>query len=145
MVQSIQDDHMPVNNYDFLVTGLPKMTILKVDGLEEELETTELPDRSPASGGQVKPVEFSISIPLHHEAQITLMNVWWQEGQDPVLPTYKKPAVMIYKSLTGSNTRKVALINCFIFKRKWPDADQTNEGDMAEAEYSLKANVAPIP
>jgi hypothetical protein len=145
MVKAIQDDHMPVNNYDLLVAGLPKMTFLKVDGLEEELETTELPDRSPASGGNVKPVEFSVAVPLHHETEITLMNVWFQEGQDPVLPTYKKPAVMIYKSLTGGASRKVALINCFIFKRKWPDADMKNEGDMAEAEYSLKANIAPIP
>jgi hypothetical protein len=145
MVKAIKDDHMPLNKYDFLVTGLIPITFLKVDGLEEELETVDLPDRTPASGGQVKPVEFTVSVPLHHESEILAMNVWWQEGQDPVLPTYKKAAVLIFKSITGQISKKIALINCFVSGRKWPDAEQENEGEMAVVEYTLKANVAPIP
>jgi len=65
----IHPDHIPRNKYQLLVDGMPDFTFLNVGNLEEELETVDLPDRTTASGGNTKPIEFTASIPTHHSEE----------------------------------------------------------------------------
>lgn len=140
MKGDIQPDHMPVNKYEFLVIGLIPLTAVEVSGIEDELETTQLPDRTVASGGNRGPTEFELTMPLHHTAEQAAMEVWFKEGQDPVLPTYKKPCTLIHKSISGNAQRSFTLLGVFPKKRKLPDLDKANEGEMASVVWTFSAD-----
>lgn len=141
----IKPDHMPVNNYQFLVLGLLELTAVEISGIEDELQTTELPDRTVASGGNRGPTEFTIMIPLHHTLEQAGMEIWYKESQDPVLPTYKKPCTLIHKSLSGQSQRSFTLVGVFPKKRTLPDLEMANEGEAAMVEWTMSADdVIPI-
>lgn len=135
---SIQPGHIPVNKYLLLFVGVPLLTATSVSGIEEELNVIELPDRTKASGGNTNPVEMNFSIPAHHSVEIAAVESWFLEGQDPVTPTYKKDGSlqMISGSIVGP-TRTFTLNGCFITKRKLPDLEMKDDGNMAQYEFSV--------
>ena len=142
---TILPDHIPVNNYELLVLGIVPLTFTEISGLEEELETTQLPDRTVASGGNTLPVEFTAMQPMHHLIEVGAMEVWFRESQDPVLPTYKKAATILVKSISGLQTRSYALTGVFPKKRKTPDLEMANEGEAAMIEWTFSADkVLPL-
>ena len=145
MKGEIASDHMPVNKYTFLVIGLIPITATEVSGIEDELETTELPDRTVASGGNRKATEFTVMVPLHHLPEQAALEVWFRESQDPVSPTYKKPVTLTHESLSGNKSRTFSLVGVFPKKRKMPDLEMMNEGEMAQTEWTFSADdVMPL-
>lgn len=145
MKGAILPDHIPVNKYRLIVPGLPPLTPVEIGGLEDELQTTDLPDRTKATGGNRGTVEFTLSIPAHHTVERLAMELWFQEGQDPVLPTYKKAGTLILQSLSGQNFASYTLPGLFIMKRTTPDLEMANEGEMAVIEYTMSSDdVIPI-
>ena len=137
MKGQIQPDHMPVNKFEFRVGGLIDLYFVTISGIEETLERVVLPDRTAASGGQKPPGEFTMELPIHHETEFAAMELWYKEGQDPVLPTYKKPCTLIIKSISGQKTRNFTLTGVFVSGRTLPDLDVENEGELAKATYSM--------
>lgn len=145
MKGAIQPDHVALNNYEFLVIGLIPITLTRVGGIEDELETVTLPDRTVASGGNRGPTEFEIDVPLHHTIEVAAMELWYRESQDPVLPTYKKPCTIIYKSVSGNIQRNFTLIGVFPKKRELPEMEMENEGEMGVVTWTMSADdVIPI-
>jgi len=133
-------DHMPISNFTLLVVGLPPMYFSKIAGLEQELQTVDLPDRTTASGGNTTPVEFTAETMMHHTNDQLALELWFKEGQDPVSPLYKKAATLIHKSLSGGNFRSFTLVALYVSKRKTPDLDKINEGEPAVIEWTFKAD-----
>jgi hypothetical protein len=133
----IAADHIPMNKYKLLVIGLPGLTPTYISGLEEELDTVTLPDRTKASGGNTKPGEFTMRLPLHHLIEQAAMEAWFKESQDPVSPTYKKPATVIYESISGNIAKTYTLVGVFPQKRKTHDAEMSNEGEQSEVEWTM--------
>ena len=145
MKGEIQPDHMPANKFDFQVVGLGLFTAIEVSGIEDELDTTQLPDRTFASGGERQPFEFEIKIPMHHDAERALMEVWFLESQDPVLPTYKKPCTLIHQRISGTGAASYTLIGVFPRKRALPDLDKANEGEMNMITWTMAADdIVPL-
>ncbi len=140
MKGAIKPDHAPVNNYELLFLGLPSLTPVEMSGLEDELQTTELPDRTRASGGNRGPSEFDIAIPMHHKTEIAAMEIWYREGQDPVLPTYKKPGTVIWKTVSGAVAASRTLVGAFVSKRVDPDGEMANEGEQANVTYTISVD-----
>jgi hypothetical protein len=140
MKGALQGDHIPLNKYQLIVLGMPELTFTEIGGLEEELETVDLPDRTVASGGQTKPVEFTAMLPAHHMVQQAAMELWFKEGQDPVLSTYKKTGTLMLKSISGNTIRTYSLLGLFVSKRATPDLEMANEGEMAGIEWTFKAD-----
>ena len=141
MKGSIQPGHIPVNKYQLLFVGIPLLTPTEISGLEEELQTVDLPDRTKASGGNTGPSEFTVMIPAHHTAEILAMEAWFAEGQDPVLPTYKKAGSLLMESVSlVGPTRTINLFGVFVTKRKMPDLELANDGDMAVYEFTLSVD-----
>lgn len=136
----IKDDHMPVNAPELRVPGVPPLTLVNADEIEETLQTVDLPDRTVASGGQREPLEFNIMIPMHHSEEITAMELWYKQGQDPVLPGYKRTGTYIWPSLTGQTRRSFMLLGLFVAGRTIPAKDMTNEGELALATYRMRAS-----
>lgn len=136
----IQPDHIPLNKYQLLVVGLPELTFTSLTGLEEELDVVSLPDRTVASGGRTQPIEFEVMHPAHHTVEQLAMEAWFQEGQDPVSPLYKKPGTLIITSLTGGNARTFSMPDLFVSKRTIPDFEFDNDGEMAEITWTLRAS-----
>ena len=50
MKGAIEENHSPVNKWQLIVPTAPPLTIVEQSGIEDELETTDLPDRTRASG-----------------------------------------------------------------------------------------------
>jgi hypothetical protein len=145
MKGEIKPEHMPLNKFEFRVLGLIPLTTITISGIEDELETVELPDRTVASSGERKAGEFEIAIPLHHDVEFAALELWFKEGQDPISPTYKKPCTLIHKSISGRRSRSFTLVGVFVKKRVLPDLDKANEGEMAMATYTMSYDdILPI-
>lgn len=138
MKQVLQADHIAVNNYELLVLGIPPLTPVEISGIEDELETTDLPDRTVASGGNRGTGDWTMMVPMHHLVEQAAMEAWFLESQDPVLPTYKKVATLIHKSISGAVLRTYSMTGLFPYKRALPDLEMENEGEMANVEWSMK-------
>lgn len=136
----ILPDHVQVNKYLLSVAGLPPLLFTAVSGIEEELDAVELPDRTPQTGGRVKPVEFEVTQPMHHNLERAAMELWFRECHDPVTPTHKKLGTLTLFSQTLLNQPSWSLVGLWIMKRALPDLDLDNEGEMAGIVWTMKAN-----
>jgi hypothetical protein len=141
---TIQPEHIAVNKYELIVIGLPKLTPTSVGGVEEELNAIALPDRTKASGGNTNPTETTIAIPLHHKVEIAAMEKWCVDCQDPVDPKYKKAATLIMKRISQKDGLAFSWTGVFITKRKLPDLEMTNEGEMAVASTRSPSTASPV-
>jgi hypothetical protein len=142
---TIRPDHIPVNKYEMRIVGLVPLTIVEMDGIEDTLQTVDLPDRTVASGGNRESTEFNIKIPMHHTSEVAAMEAWFRESQDPVSPSYKKAGTLVHKSLSGIITRGYSLAGVFPAARVLPDLEMENEGELAVIEYKMKADdVLPL-
>jgi hypothetical protein len=145
MKGTIKADHISVNKYQLLVLGMPPLTFTTISGIEDELEVVDLPDRTKASGGNRKAVEFTAKLPMHHIAEQAMMELWFLESQDPVSPLYKKVGTLIHLSISGNVLRTYSMTGIFPSKRALPELDMKNEGEMAEVEWTFQAdNMLPI-
>lgn len=138
MKGSIEPDHVPINNYELIIVGLPRIFFSTISGIEEELQVINLPDRTQASGGNTLPGEFTATQLIHHETELAALEIWFKEGQDPVTLTYKKIATLIHKSISGTNKARYSLVGLFISKRKLPDLEKANDGEAAMIEWTFK-------
>lgn len=132
----IQPNHISVNKYQFLVPGLPPLTVTKASGLEEELEIAEMPDRTKRSGGNTKAGEVELTTPLHHEVEQAALESWFALAKAS-LPGYKRTVTLIKTSVNGAVARTFTMTGAFPSKRKTSDLEMKNEGDMAEAMWTL--------
>lgn len=145
MKGEILADHMSVNKYTLQIIGLIPITAVEISGIEDELETTELPDRTVASGGNRKATEFTMMVPAHHTAEQAALELWYRESQDPVSPTYKKPCTLTLESISGNATRGYTLSGVFPKGRNTPDLEKKNEGEIALIEWVMSVDdIIPI-
>lgn len=139
----INPDHIPVNRFELIVPGLvPPVSIVftTVSGFEEELQTVDLPNRTRASGGNVSAFEFTATHPLHHTDEVIAMEAWFKETI-VVSPGYKKAGTLRMTSLMGI-PRTYGLVGVFPSKRKMPDLDMNNEGEIALIEWTFQCDFA---
>lgn len=133
----IKADHIPLNKYQLIILGLPPLTVTEASGIEAELQTVEMPDRTVATGGNLTASEATMMIPLHHKVEMAACELWFQEGQEPVVPSYKKAGTLRMLSGSGAIVASYSLFGVFITKRVLPDLELKGDGDMAAAEFTL--------
>lgn len=136
----IKSAHISKNNFLLQVIGLPVIEFVQVDGLEEELETVELPDRTVASGGNTKAVEFTAQVPAHHDVAVLALEAWFKEAQDPVSPTYKKTGLLLMKNIEGKVKRTYTLTGIFPKMRATDEVALDNEGEMALLTWTFSTD-----
>lgn len=141
----ILPDYLPQNKATLIVPdlGVP-ITVLQISGLEDELDTAELPDRTNGSGGRKKQVEFDVTIPAHHAVEVAAMEAWFKLGQDPVQIIHKKICSIELESQSKLQRGTIALAGAFISKRALPDFDLDNDGEMTTITYTIKADHADM-
>jgi hypothetical protein len=145
MKGTLKEDHIGKNNSTITVLGLPPLTVVSHGSLEEELKTVDLPDNTTASGGDTNPVEFDFSLPMHHVKEDVACEKWYQEGKGPVSPTYKKPAVLAYRSGSGKLIRSYTLEKCYLSKRVLPEGEMGDDGEMQTTTWTMKVdNILPL-
>lgn len=145
MKGNIKPDHIPVSKYKLIVPGFPELVCTELSGLEDEIVTNEMPDRTVVSGGQHTASEFTIMIPDHHRVEQAAMEVWFVESTDPVSPSYKKVASLIAMSISDSIIVTRTLIGVFPKKRKLWDGEMANEGEVALVEWTLNVDqILPV-
>lgn len=134
----VKEDHMPVWNYKLMVQGMPTFIFINVNGLDEELESVDLPDRTAASGGNTKPGNFTAKIMMHHSSEVEALEQWYNDSKHPVKPNYKKNATLVFKSLTDTRSKTFALLGIFPHKRVIPNAEMNDEGKPAELDWTFR-------
>jgi hypothetical protein len=145
MKGAIKPDHIPVNKFQLIILGLPPLTPTEISGIEDELETTGLPDRTRATGGNRKATEFTMMIPQHHTVERLALEAWYIEAQEPVSPSYKKAGTLVQQSNSGAVASSHSLVGAFISKRTLPGLEMENEGEMAAIEYTVSVDdILPI-
>ena len=137
---TINPDHIPSNKYQLIVVGLPPILFTAISGIEEEIDVVDLPDRTRASGGNTQPVEFTAMQPMHHTVEYLVMEAWFEENKDPISITAKKLATLVHQSGRGTTIRSYTITGLWPSKRKLPDLDFENEGEMAQVEWTLQAD-----
>ena len=138
----IKPDHIPVNKFDLIVVGIvvPRIRFVTISGLEEEIQSVDMPDRTTASGGNTTPVEFTGAVMAHHILEQAALEAWYKEGQDPVSPFYKKVGTLLLKSISGRIFRTFSMSGLWCQKRVTPELDMANEGEPALIEWTFKAD-----
>jgi hypothetical protein len=137
----IQENRAQINKFELTVlpgVGTPVFT--SVSGLEEELDASELPDRTVRSGGRKKPVEFDVVQPAHHEAEVAAMEQWYKDGQDPVQPGHLKTGILTIFDTEGSPRRVRTLPNLWNKKRVESDLDLEDDGAMHTITWTLQCD-----
>lgn len=142
----IQEQRIPVNKFQLIVQpGVGLITVVSLTGLEEELDAPELPDRTVRSGGRGKPVEFDIVQPMHHTAEVALMELWWNLCKYSLLG-YIKDGTLSQFNETGIPAKSFFLPNLWISKRAHTDLELENEGEMSAITWTMKADeLMPMP
>ncbi len=141
----IEAGHIPVNKWAFKVLGAPPLTITEQSGIEDELEVAELPDRTVASGGNRKAIEFDLTMPEHHAVEQLYMEAWYKSSQDPVTPDYKRPATLIHYDIHGTAKRTWTILGVFPKKRGTADREMADEGQMASVVWTMSGDdIEPI-
>lgn len=136
----LQPDHIQVNKYTLMVAGMPPLTFTAISGIEEELDVNEMPDRTIATGGRTKPVEFDVTQPEHHLIERLAMEAWFSECKDPVSPLHKKVGTLLQFSQTDLVQVGYMLIGLFPSKRALPDLEMENEGEMGSLVWTMRAD-----
>jgi len=143
--QVLQADHIPVNKYTLIIAGMPLITFTKLSGLEYAVDVVDLPDRTRASGGNAQATEFTGEQPMHHLSEVAAMEVWFEENQDPISSTAKKAGTLVLTSGTGETVKTYSFTGTWPSKRKTPDLDFENAGDMAVLEWTFQVDsIFPI-
>lgn len=137
---SVLPKHIPVNNYELLVEGLPPLLFTEVSGADRETEKVDMPDRTVASGGNEKASEVTCMMFEHHAVELQALQAWRQEGQDPVTTTYKKTCTLIKRNISGEVATTQTWIGAWPTNRKDPDLEMANEGDPAMVEWTLSVD-----
>lgn len=136
----IQEQRIPVNKYQLIIQpGIGLITVTTLTGLEQELDQAEMPDRTTRSGGRGKQVEFDITQPMHHTAEVALMEAWWILCKNS-LPGYLKTGVLIQLSEASLPALSWALPNLWIGKRGHRDLEMENDGEMSDFTWTMKAD-----
>lgn len=141
----IQPNHIPLNKFDLIVVGGPVLTPVSISGIEEELEVVDLPDRTVASGGNTKAIEFDMGLPMHHIVEQAFMESWFVDAQNQ-LPGHRKSGSLIHKAVSPiALGRTYTLIDLMPSKRALPDLEMVNEGEVAVVVWTMKGNqILPV-
>jgi hypothetical protein len=103
-----------------------------------------MPDGTIRSGGKTEPVEFTLSIPMHHDVEQAAMEYWKKLAEGPVRSTYLKAGSLIFYRSDGT-PKSYTFSNMWISGRTIPGADMGNEGEMAAVTFAVKADyVLPV-
>jgi len=143
MKGSVQTNHIPVNNFELIVVGLPPILFTEISGLEDETQAVDLPDRTKASGGNdTGAKEFTGMMFEHHTVERAALELWFKQGRDPVDPLYKKIGTLIKRNIAGEVASTQTMTGLWITKKKNPDLDMANEGEPAMIEWTFSADSA---
>lgn len=140
----LREDHIPSNKFTLsvpLVAG-GQFTPISVTGFDRKVGVVDLPDRTKATDGVSKAINFEMTLPAHHSDEIAAMELWFRESQDPVSPLYKKPGVFTQESLTGRIVRKWELIGLWTSGPKNDDSKLADEGTMVTITYQMHCDDA---
>jgi hypothetical protein len=138
----LQANRVQVNKYAMKVPGLQDMVLTSIGSLESELDDNEMPDRTRVTGGRQKAVEFDIGVPAHHKLAILQMESWLTECTEPVTPTHKKTATILFfhEQLFDIPGLKYFLEGMKVMKRATPEGELDNDGEMAIVTYTMTAD-----
>jgi hypothetical protein len=133
-------NRVQVNKFQLTIApGVGSPLFTTISGLEEELDTVDLPDRTSRSGGREKQLEFEVQQPMHHDLEVLAMEAWYRMCKMS-LPLYLKLGTLVLFDEWGIPRRRYTLPNLWISKRSHSELDLDNDGEMSTITWTLKAD-----
>jgi hypothetical protein len=120
--------------------GVGDLKIIEVSGIEQELETVELPDKTVATSGRAGIIEFTIKIPAHEDGSIAAINRWFMGCRGNVASDYKKDGTLTLQNTFGTTVSSWTISGMFPTKRTLPELNSSGAGDLTMAEWAFKAD-----
>jgi len=141
---TIKNNHVPLNSFELIVAGMPQITVVTTDDIEQMITAVTMPDGTIRSGGKTEPVEFTISVPMHHDVEQAALEAWKKLAEGPVSSSYLKAGSLVFYKNDGT-PKSYSFTNMWLSGRTIPGADMGNEGDMAAVTFMVKADyVLPV-
>jgi len=138
---SLSVGYIPVNKFTLSVADVADLKVVEVSGIEQELETVELPDKTVVTSGRLGVTEFTIKIPAHETTAMGAMDVWWKMCYGVNATSgYKKLATLLLLDTFGATKSSWSITGMFPTKRALPELNAASEGEMAMAEWTFKAD-----
>jgi len=134
--------YIPNNKFLLSVAGLgvSSLVIIEVSGIEQELETVELPDKTVATSGRAGIVEFTIKVPAHESNSIASLNGWFMSCRGSVSTDYKKDGTLALQNTYGETVSSWSISGMFPMKRTLPEMNAAGAGDLSMSEWAFKAD-----
>jgi hypothetical protein len=137
----IQEVRIPANQYTLTVQpGVGTVVLVSIGGLEKELDAPELPDRTVRSGGRGKPVETDIVQPMHHSAEVAVMELWWGLCENSILGYLKLGVLVQYDASGLIPLKRWQLPNAWLKKMALSDLEMEGDGEMSTITWTLQAD-----
>lgn len=136
---TIKNNHVPLNSFELIVAGMPQVTVVTTDDIEQMITAVTMPDGTIRSGGKTEPVEFTISVPMHHDVEQAALEAWKKLAEGPVSSSYLKAGSLVFYKNDGT-PKSYSFTNMWLSGRTIPGADMGNEGDMAAVTFMVKAD-----
>lgn len=133
--------YIPVNKFSLSVADVADLKVVEVSGIEQELETVELPDKTVVTSGRLGVTEFTIKMPAHESTAMDAMDTWWKMCYGTNATSgYKKDATLLLLDTYGGTKSSWTISGMFPTKRALPELNAASEGEMAMAEWTFKAD-----
>ena len=136
---SFSQDYVPLCNFRFMIEGLLELIATEVSGLSHSIETVEFEDKVVYSLGRKSSLEFTVTVPIHENVQMGIMELWWLASQDPMEIGHKHNATLLAHSVFANITSVYLIIGMFPCGRKYPDFKKSS-AEMAEEIWTFKAD-----
>jgi hypothetical protein len=117
--------------------GVGDVLFTSIDGLGEELDTSELPDRTAVSGGRSKPGELECIQPIHQRPDYPLMLAWYNACK-ATIPGYKKLGTITLLTDAGPPSVMHTVRGMFISAWKQAILELEGEGKMVVVTWTIK-------
>ena len=139
---SLSVGYIPNNKFTLSIPelGVGDLKIIEVSGIEQELETVELPDKTVATSGRAGIVEFTIKIPAHEDGAIAALDRWFMQCRGTVATDYKKDGTLALQNTYGDAVSSWAISGMFPMKRTLPEMNAAGAGDLSMSEWAFKAD-----
>lgn len=137
MRAKLKENPAQTDKYTFAVLGLPLLNPTEVSEIEQDTKSLAMPDGTAVTTGNTEAGEFTITIPNHEVVQIAGMDLWVQQGREPVDPLYKKTAVLIDYRVTGEACRTRTLFGAFAKKTTEAGYAMKPDSELAVTKYLI--------
>ena len=120
--------------------GMEDILFTEVNGVEQEIEVVEAPDRTAHSSGIGKHVKLTVKIPGHARASKDAMHGWHEECLGPVSDNYKKTGTLQYYNNQLQPVEEYYVEGAWVCKFMEDQAQMEESSKIHQTEFEIEVD-----